>query len=525
MMLDRILFNGNVLTQAGTGVAAAVGVRDGRIARVGSTADVLREAGPSARRIDLAGRTLVPGFHDAHAHIWKIGHLLTTMLDLRSARSLRDVRDRVRAFDATLPSGSWLLGRGYNEALLAEGRPPTRSDLDAACPNRPVVLTRTCGHIYAVNSLALQQAGIGHDTPAPIGGIIERDERGQPTGLLHETAMGLINKVMPPPIAADYEAMIDAALRHQLSLGITSSADCGVSPALLDVYRDLDARGDLPSRVNVMPFRRVDGVRDPVPLPEQHVSPMLRVDTVKFLADGGLSGATAALSVPYRHTDQRGVLRFDEAELRALCRESHEAGWRIAIHAIGDVAIDQVLNIYESLGRHPGGYRHRIEHFGLPDAAQLARASRLGVIAAPQAIFIHSLGRNFRNYLPDSMLPRTYPIRAMLDAGLAVALSSDAPVVEDDNPLVGMMAAVTRFDNEGFSIALEQAITAKEALYGYTMGGAIATGDEATRGSIEPGKWADLAVLSADPLACPPQALPDLRVDMTLLAGRVAFER
>jgi len=524
-MLDLVLYNGNVLTQAGTGVAAAVGVRDGRIVRVGSTSDVLQEAGPATRRIDLAGRTLVPGFNDAHAHIWKIGHLLTSMLDLRSTRSVQEVRDRVRAFGAALPSGSWLLGRGYNEALFPGARPPMRGDLDAACPDRPVVLTRTCGHIYAVNSLALQKAGIGADTTAPVGGIVERDEQGQLTGLLHETAMGLINKVMPPPTSADYEAMIVAALRHQLSLGITSSADCGVSPALLDVYRDLDARGILPSRVNVMPFRRVDGVRDPLPLPGQHVSPMLRVDTVKFLADGGLSGATAALSVPYRHSDQRGVLRFDEAELHALCRESHEAGWRIAIHAIGDVAIDQVLNIYESLGRHSKGYRHRIEHFGLPDAAQLARASRLGVIAVPQTIFIHSLGRNFRNYLPDSFLPRTYPIRAMLDAGLSVALSSDAPVVEDDNPLVGMMAAVTRLDNEGFLIASEQAITTKEALYGYTMGGAIATGDDGTRGSIESGKWADLAVLSADPLTCPPPALPDLHVDMTLLAGLVAFER
>ena len=524
-MLDLVLFNGNVLTQANTGVAAAVGVRDGRIACVGSTADVLQATGPLTRTVDLAGRTLVPGFNDAHAHIWKIGHLRTTMLDLRSTRSVGEVRERVCAFGATLPNGSWLLGRGYNEALFPYARPPTRADLDAASPDRPVVLTRTCGHIYAVNSLALQKAGIGVDTQAPVGGIVERDGQGKPTGLLHETAMGLINKVMPLPTAADYEAMIVAALRHQLSLGITPSADCGVSPALLEVYRDLDAKGDLPSRVNVMPFRRVDDVRDPLPLPEQRVSPRLRVDTVKFLADGGLSGATAALSVPYRHTDQQGVLRFDETELRALCRESHEAGWRIAIHAIGDVAIDQVLNIYESLGRHPNGYRHRIEHFGLPDAEQLARAARLGVISVPQTIFIHSLGRNFRKYLPDAFLPRTYPIRAMLDVGLTVALSSDAPVVEDDNPLVGMMAAVTRLDNEGCLIAPEQAITTKEALYGYTMGGAIATGDEDTRGSIEPGKWADLAVLSADPLMCPPQALPDLRVDMTLLAGRVAFER
>jgi predicted amidohydrolase YtcJ len=293
----------------------------------------------------------------------------------------------------------------------------------------------------------------------------------------------------------------------------------------LNVYRSVEARGGLPSRVNVMPLRRVDGVPAPVALPEIFASDMLRVDTVKFLADGGLSGATAALSVPYRHVSSNGVLRFASGELRELCAESHAAGWRIATHAIGDVAIDQVLDIYETLGPHRRGLAHRIEHFGLPDATQLARAATLRVIAAPQAIFISALGRNFRSYLPDSMLPRTYPIRAMLDAGIRVALSSDAPVVEDDDPLAGMMAAITRLDDEGEPIAPRQAITAGEALYGYTMGGAIASGDEANRGSIEVGKWADLAVLSGNPLTEPPDALPRLKVDMTFVAGRVAFER
>jgi len=334
-----------------------------------------------------------------------------------------------------------------------------------------------------------------------------------------------VTRVIPPPSAGDYEAMIVAGLRHQLSLGITSSSDCGVTPALLAVYRAIDARGALPSRINVMPLRRVDGVADPVPLPERFESGKLRVDTMKFLADGGLSGATAALSVNYRHADQKGVLRFDREELLGLCQETHDAGWRIATHAIGDVAIDQMLDIYESLGPHPRGLAHRIEHFGLPDATQLARAAAMGIIAAPQAIFIHSLGRNFRNYLPDAFLPRTYPIRAMLDAGVRVALSSDAPVVEDDNPLVGMMAAITRRDNEGHLIAPEQAIEAREALYGYTMGGAVASGDERNRGSIEAGKWADLAVLSGDPLAAPPETLPDITVDLTFVGGQIAFER
>src|SRR6186997_1321433 len=236
-MLDLVLYNGRVLTQAAPPLAAAVGIRNGRIEAVGRAEDVLTGAGRSTRRIDLAGRTLVPGLNDAHAHIWKIGHLLTTMLDLRGVEGIDDLTGRVRGFGRRLPEGAWLLGRGYNEAAMIERRPPTLVDLDRAAPDRPVVLTRTCGHIYAVNSRALAAAGIGPETASPVGGIVERDAAGQLTGLLHETAMGLVTRVIPPPSAGDYEAMIVAGLRHQLSLGITSSSDCGVSPALLDVYR------------------------------------------------------------------------------------------------------------------------------------------------------------------------------------------------------------------------------------------------------------------------------------------------
>ncbi len=274
-----------------------------------------------------------------------------------------------------------------------------------------------------------------------------------------------------------------------------------------------------------MPFRRVDGVPTPVPLPELHRSPMLHVDTVKFLADGGLSGATAALSVNYRHTPNKGLLRFDHDELAALCRESHDAGWRIATHAIGDVAIDQMLDIYEALGPRRPGLGHRIEHLGLPNAAQLARAARLGVVAAPQAIFLYELGRNFREYLPDVLLPRCYPLRAMLDAGVTVALSSDAPVVEDDNPLAGITAAVTRRDRAGQPLVAEQAITAAEALDAYTRGGAVAVGLQGTLGAIAEGFHADLAVLSDDPLAIPADELSAITVEQTWLAGQCVYER
>ncbi|MGA2881096.1 MAG: amidohydrolase [Bryobacteraceae bacterium] len=523
--MDTLLFNGNVLTMESVARASAVAFRGGRIVAVGDTKALLAEAGGQTALYDLKGRTVVPGFIDAHAHIWKIGHLLTTMLDLRRAHSVEHLCAMVRQRDHEMAPGKWLQGRGFNEATLAEQRRPTRDDLDTAVPGRPVVLTRTCGHIFVANSAALKLAGITAQTPAPVGGVIERNETGEPNGTLHETAMGLITRVMPPPTASEYEQMIWAALNHQLSLGITSSSDCGVSPELLNVYLELDRKGAFPARILVMPLRRVDGRQDPVPLPRKHVSDRLRVDTIKFLADGGLSGATAALSIPYRHGNSKGTLRFDEEDLRVLCQESHDEGWRIATHAIGDVAIDQVLGIYEGLGPHPEGLAHRIEHFGLPSEAHLKRAAKMGVISVPQSIFIKELGRNFLESVPDQLLARTYPIRAMLDDGLTVALSSDAPVVEDDNPLAGMSAAITRRTMDGVAIAPEQAISAEEALYAYTMGGAIASGEAANRGSIRPGKWADVAVLSADPVSTDPAALPEIAVEMTFIAGSKVYLR
>jgi predicted amidohydrolase YtcJ len=334
--------------------------------------------------------------------------------------------------------------------------------------------------------------------------------------------MGLVNAASPVPTREDYAAMIDAALRHQLALGITSTNDAGVDEALQDAYRWMDAEQRLPSRVNVMIRGLVEGTSHLSPL-TAFLSPRLRIDTVKFLADGGLSGATAALSAPYHHTGSRGVLRFEDPELLALCRTAHEAGFRIAIHAIGDVAIDQVLRVYEALGRGP--LRHRIEHLGLPSEGHLQRAARLGVIVVPQSVFLHELGRNFRACLPEAWIDRTYPIRAMLDAGLTVALSSDAPVVESDDPILGMSAAITRRTAEGETIAASQAITPQEALWAYTMGGAIASGDDANRGSLTAGKWADLALLSANPFTVPPEELPGVRVEQTWLGGNLVHER
>lgn len=490
------------------GGAEAVAIEDGCIVKVGALADM-----PSGRRVDLGGAFVIPGFHDAHVHLWKMGDLLTRQLDLRGVRSVAELQ---RAVLARAGEG-WILGRGFNDASM--DRMPVKADLDVT--DRPVLLTRTCGHIAVANSRALALAGVGPSTEAPAGGVVVRDAHGEPNGVLQETAMSLVGDCVPPPTNDEYEAMILAAMRHQLSLGITRADEAGVGPELLEVYRRMDERQALPSRVNVMALRRAVGSPETLPLPELHHSDFLRVDTIKILADGGLSGGTAALRGEYRGGGH-GVLRLEASELVELCREAQERGLSLAVHAIGDRAIDVSLDAFEALGPGP---RHRIEHFGLPDAAHIARARRLAVIAVPQTIFVHALGANFRQHLHEEIVARAYPLRAMLDAGLTVALSSDAPVVADDNPLLGMQAAVLRRDAEGFAIGPDEAVTAVEALRAYTLGAAEASGVADEAGSLAPGKWADLAALDGNPLEMDPTEWTRIKVLLTYVGGEVAFER
>ncbi|MEO0561815.1 MAG: amidohydrolase [Chloroflexota bacterium] len=497
---------------------------DGRIAFVGARDDANVPAGTPT--VDLGGATLLPGFNDAHIHIWKLGLLLTRQVDVRRAKpeAMPALVGALRDHAVAQPDG-WILGRGYDEAALAESRHPTATDLDAVSADRPLALTRICGHIMALNSRALELAGITAATPDPAGGVIERDAGGNPTGVLKESAMALVNRVIPAVTDDDMRAAILATGRHQLTLGITSATDPLVTPDHLRAYRALDADGALVNRVNTLAVRRLDGGTETLPLPEKHVSDRLRVDSVKFFADGGLSGATAALAVNYKLTGDNGVLRYETDDMLALMREAHVAGYRIGTHAIGDRALDQVLGCYEALhAEHPSDIRHRVEHLGLPSAEHLARAKAIDAIAVPQTVFLPALGRNFRRYLPDDYLPRTYPVRAMMDAGLTVALSSDAPVVPDDNPLLGAWAAVTRADHAGDPIAPEQAITVAEALHAYTVGGAVASGDADNRGQLAPGMWADMVALDADPLAVPVDALLDIGVQRTILGGEVVYE-
>jgi hypothetical protein len=507
--------------------AEAVAIADGRILAVGQLEDVEATAHTNTRRLDLAGRTLVPGFYDAHIHLWKVGMLLTHWLDLHlpAAPTIAAIVDRFRERAAQNPADTWIVGRGYNDATLPERRHPTRRDLNQASTAHPIFLIHNSAHSAALNSRALQLAGITRDTANPPGGIIERDEYGEPTGVLHETAMDAVNKVLPPPTDAEFEAAVLAGAKSLIRLGITSVAEAGVSPAQLEVYRRLTAERQMPFRVNAMARRYLDdGAK--VPLPERFESNWLRIDTVKLFADGGLLSANAALSTPYPATAGRepgyaGLLRASDEQMRAMIWDIHRAGLRAAIHAVGDTAIEQVIGAIEyAAHRLASRVKHRIEHFGLASTEHLRRC-RYRISVVPQPIFIHAIGATYQRYVPEALMPRLYGLRSMLDAGLSVALSSDAPVVPDANPLLGMKAAADRHTAEGQALSPEQAVTVAETLPLYTLGGAIAAGEDHLKGSIEPGKYADFAVISGDPLRAPVERLTDLRVEMTLINGRI----
>lgn len=495
--MDQIFHNGHIHPTASTQAVEALWVKAGKIAGSGPLAQLQQQAGASTKLHDLQGKTLLPGFHDPHIHLWKVGDLLTYMLDLRGVSSITEMQERLREFAARHPERPWILARGFNETNLAEGRMPDRYDLDRAVSDRPCYVIRTCAHIAVVNSMVFSFLP---NLDAPAGGEVRRDKQGKATGVFTETALGLITRLIPPHPATAYREMILAAQDALLEKGITSATDPAVMPDLLAVYRQMEAAGELKIRIHAMPIMVPDGGNKPLPLPEQYHSDFLHIDTVKFFADGGLSGKTAALKQPYKNGGGKGIMRLESNFFLNLAQKAQAAGWRIATHAIGDAAIDQVLAVYAELDRNnPQGLRHRIEHLGFPHPEHLNMMRELGTFCVSQPIFLYELGPNYRLYLPDFYLNRVFPYRSVLNAGVSLAFSSDAPVVKDFNPLMGIRNAVERVDVQGIEIGGTEKITLVEALRAYTLGAAEAEGTEAVNGSLEVGKWADLVVLEEGP--------------------------
>lgn len=534
MQTDVILLGGTIHTiNPAHPHATALAISGDRIIAVGDDALIAELAGPATRRIELAGRTVVPGFNDAHIHLWKEGMLLS-QVNARpaSAPSVEALVDAFAARAALTPAGQWIEGRGYDETRLDERRHPTRHDLDLAAPNHPLVLGRTCGHIIVANSRALALAGITAATPDPPGGAIDRDQHGQPTGVLRETALALVRSIQPPPSEQELADALIGGGRKCLALGITSVGEPGVDPRTVELYRRLAIEQRLPLRCDVMAMTILPNGQRAAP-PQPWRERLAKCDTVKLFSDGGLSSGTAALSMPYRGRHDCGLPRFPAAQLAEEVRLIYAAGLSVAVHSIGDAVIGELLAAFERLGTGDWGQgathtaarpRLRIEHFGLPNAEQLARAQRLGVMIATQPSFLHDIGDTILHHLPDALIAQCYPFRAMIEAGLTVAFSSDGPVIGDINPLLGLQSAALRRARSGRVIAPEQAIEIAQALWCFTAGSAAVSGNSDQLGRIAPGFLADLTVLSGDPLALPAERLLEIQVAQTWVGGALAYE-
>ena len=471
-----ILYNANIYTcDSENPLANAMEISDDKIVAVGNFEEISNGI-DSDERINLKGKTILPGFFDAHAHLWKIGDLLTFNLDLRDARSIPEIQQLLKDFSKKNPHLKWIRARGFNETMMAENRLPTKEDIDEIVSDKPVFLQRTCAHIATINSKALEICNITEHTEIPFGGEIALGNDGKPNGILTETSLGLAMKHFPQITDDDYEKMILAASHEFLKYGVTSVSDPAVMPDLLEVYKKMDREGRLPIRIHAFPIVIPDGGSKTFPIPDLYETDKLVINTVKFFADGGLSGQTAATSRPYKNSTSKGVLRLEKESFFKLALEAQKKGFQVATHAIGDVAIDLVLDVYKELFlADPNAPKHRIEHLGLATDKQMDRIKQMGLHIVTQPIFLDELGKNFRMSLDDTYLKNCYRFKTMLDKNINVSFSTDAPVVKNLNPFLGIKAAISRKDKNGITIAPNQGISMEQSLYCYTMGSAIAS--------------------------------------------------
>jgi predicted amidohydrolase YtcJ len=512
--------------------AEALAVIGERIVAVGSQKEVEAWRGPGTEVLDAGGRRVLPGFDDAHLHFFD-GSAKLAQVKLKDARSPEELARRVAEQARALPKGEWVLGGTWDDQAFEHPRLPTRQDVDALTPDTPVFVDRYDGHMALANSLALKLAGVTAGSADPAGGEIVRDAEGEPTGILKDAAMGLVYRVVPPPSHESRLRTIRQGLRHAASLGLTSVQD--MNPAYADVaaYAELAERGELTLRIYAAPLETQWEDQAKLGLRRAFGSAWLRLGALKGYADGSLGSTTAYFFEPYTDDPSTRGLLSDEMQPLAAMRErltgADAAGLQLCIHAIGDRAISMVLDLFEEVRKANGerDRRFRIEHAQHMAPGDFARFAELGVIASVQPYHAIDDGRWAEARIGPERAQTTYAFRRFLDTGVRLALGTDWPVAPLD-PLETLYAAVTRATLDGRHPGgwiPEQKITLAEAVAAYTTGSAYAEFQERDKGSLAPGKLADLVVLSEDVFAVPPERIRDVRVETTVVGGRVVYRR
>lgn len=490
------------------------------------------------RIVECDGATVVPGFGDAHNHMAWFG-LALDEIDLAGIDDMSALLDRVSERAASSPEGAMVVGSGYDDAHL--GGHPHRRDLDRAAGGRPVWLKHRSGHLCSVSSETLRRVGVlDGSAVVPTGGVVTRDEAGEPTGLLEEQAQNLVVSLVTPYALDDLSAAISRASRRFAAEGLTHVTEAGIgagwlgkSPLELAAYQSALRRGELEVRVQLMPT--VDAVH---PLRGHADDPMrlgldlgitsgfgddrLRLGPVKMWLDGSLLGRTAAMHEPFCHHDHgSGYFQDDPDTMHRALVDAHLGGWRVAAHAIGDRAVDLALDAYtEAQQRLPRpDARHRIEHAGVTSPEQVSRMASLGVVPLPQMRFLHEFGDVMARLMGPERADRLYRHASFLRAGLRVPGSSDRPVA-DGRPLAGIESMVLRTTGDGTVIGPDERVDVMTALRAYTVDTAWVAGEEGQRGTLSPGRLADLVVLGDDITAIEPERIAATEVVATVLGGQ-----
>ncbi len=517
--------------------AEAVAIASGRMVAVGADTEIATLIGAHTKVIDLKGRLAVPGLIDSHAHFIYGGFQLLSV-DLKDAPSEEEFTRRIAEKTKTLAPGRWLKGGEWDEQAWPSANLPTRQMIDSVTPNTPVFLSRYDGHAILANSLAIKLAGVTRATPDPVGGVIVRDAAGEPTGVFKDAAQDLIARLIPRPSEAEMEEALRAALAEAARVGLTSIHSIvvdtdswnGSYTGEIELLRRAEREGWLTCRFyELVPITHWEKLRDDN-IHQDSGDDFIKLGAVKAFADGSLGSATAWMFDPYTDDpSNQGIplpLMNPPAKMEALARSADQANLQLCIHAIGDRAISDILDIYARLdGDNPAAHRFRIEHAQHMRPQDFARFHQLGVVASMQPYHAIDDGRWAEKRLGDERAKSSYAWRSMLDAGVPLAFGSDWPVAPL-SPILGIYAAVTRATVDGKHPEgwfPEQRLTVEEALRAYTRGAAYAAFQENDKGSITPGKLGDIVVLSDDIFTIPPARIKDARVAMTIVGGSVVY--
>ena len=530
---NLVLLNGKIWTANDAQPRAeAVACLGSRIVAVGSNGEIRKWIGAGTEVLDLGGKLVLPGFNDAHVHFFSGGENLASV-QLRDAKSEDEFRKRIAEFAAKQPPGRWITGGDWDHENWTPARLPTRQSIDAVSAGHPVFVNRLDGHMALANSQALQLAGITRETPDPPGGTIVRDAAGDPTGVLKDAAMERIYRAIPAPSEDQIADAVRAAMRYAAENGVTSVQDMSAAPEILRVYQGLLARGELTVRISghqpLSTWQRLAAVG----LRADFGGEKLHIGALKGFADGSLGSTTALFFEPYLDAPNTAGLANSEmipaSKMQTHILDADRAGLQIAVHAIGDKANHMVLGMYEEAERQNGARdrRFRIEHAQHLRMEDIPRFGKLHVIASMQPYHCIDDGRWAEKRIGPERAKGTYAFRSLLDSGAVLAFGSDWDVAPMQ-PLMGIYAAATRRTLDGKhpnGWAPEQKITVAEAIRAYTMGSAYASFDDKIKGSIEPGKLADMVVVSDDILRIPAVEIEKTRVETTVFDGKVIYHQ